>query len=73
MDEVNAVDADALANKYAERLGKGNFKRVERSTSELTAEEADLLAPPLPADYAPWVVPLTVRPNGEDATDTADD
>jgi hypothetical protein len=46
---------------------------VEASASGLTAEEADLLAPPLLADYAPWVVPLTVRPNGEDATDTADD
>ena len=39
----------------------------------LTAEEADLLAPPVLADYAPWVVPLTVRPNGEYPTDTADD
>jgi hypothetical protein len=28
---------------------------------------------PVLADYAPWVVPLTVRPNGEHAADTADD
>ena len=45
----------------------------ERSASRLTAEEADLLAPLVLADYAPWVVPPTVRPNGEDATDMADD
>ena len=43
------------------------------SASGPTAEEADLLAPTVLADYAPWVVPLTVRPNGDDATDTADD
>jgi hypothetical protein len=73
MDEVNTTDADAPANKYAERLGNRGLKRVEASALGLTAEEADLLAPPLLADYAPWVVPLTVRPNGEDATDTADD
>jgi hypothetical protein len=46
---------------------------VEASASGLTAEEADLLAPTVLADYAPWVVPLTVRPDSEDATGTADD
>jgi hypothetical protein len=72
MDEANTMDADAPANQYAERTGNGP-KRLEANAPGLTAEEADLLAPPLPAHYAPWVVPLTVRPNGEDATDTADD
>jgi hypothetical protein len=66
------MDADAPANKYAEPTGNHGSKRVERSASRLTAEEADLLAPPLLAHYAPWVVPQTVRPNGEDPTDTAD-
>ena len=64
---------DAPPNKYVERLGNRGSKRVEASGSGLIAEEADLLAPPLLANYAPWVVPLTVRPNGEDATDTTDD
>jgi hypothetical protein len=73
MDQVNTMDADAPANKYAEQTGNHGSKRVEASASGLTAEEADLLARPLLADFAPWVVPLTVRPNGEDPTDTADD
>jgi hypothetical protein len=73
MDEVNTTDADAPANKDAEQTGNHRSKRVEASASELTVEEADLFAPPLLANYAPWVVPLTVRLNGEDATDTADD
>jgi hypothetical protein len=73
MDEVNTIDADAPANQYAERRGNHGSKRVEASASRLTAERADLLAPALLANYAPWVVPLTVRPNGEDPTDAADD
>ena len=73
MDEVNTMDADAPANRYAERTGNHGSERVEASASGLTAEEADLLAPTVLADYAPWVVPLTVRPNSEDATGTADD
>jgi hypothetical protein len=73
MDEVNIMDADALPNKYAEPLRNHGSKRVALSASRLTAEDADLLAPPLLADHAPWVVPLIVRPNGVDATDTADD
>ena len=73
MDEVNTMDADAPANKYAERLRNRGSKRVEASASGLSAEDADLLALPLLADHAPWVVPLTVRPNSEDATGTADD
>ena len=64
---------DAPPNKYVERLGNRGSKRVEASASGLTAEEADLLAPTVLGDYAPWVVPLTVRPNSEDATGTADD
>jgi hypothetical protein len=40
--------------------------------SGLTADEADLLAPPPLAAYKPWIVPLTARPN-DAATDTADD
>ena len=55
------------------KTGNHGSKRVEASVPGLTAEEADWLAPPVLADYAPWVVPLTVRPNGEDPTDTADD
>jgi hypothetical protein len=73
MDEVNIMDADLPATKHVERTGNHSPKSVEASAFRLTAEEADLLAPPVLADYAPWVVPLTVRPNGEDATDTADD
>jgi hypothetical protein len=73
MHELNIMDADTPANKHAEGTGNHSLNSVEASASELTAEEADLLAPPLLADYAPWVVPLTVRPNREDVTDTADD
>ena len=40
--------------------------------SGLTADEADLLAPPPLAAYEPWIVPLTVRPN-DAASNTADD
>jgi hypothetical protein len=61
------------ANQYAERRGNHGSKRVEASASGLAAEEADLLAPPLLAHYAPWVVALTVRSNSKDVTDTADD
>jgi hypothetical protein len=73
MDEVNTTIADAPANKYAEQTGNHGSIRLEANAPGLTAEDADLLAPSVLADYAPWVVPLTVRPNGEDATDTADD
>jgi hypothetical protein len=38
---------------------------VERSASALTAEEFDLLAPPPLAPHAPWVVPLSVRPDDD--------
>jgi hypothetical protein len=72
MDEVNTTDADAPAKQYAERRENQGSKREERSAPGLTDEEADLLAPLLPTDYAPWIVPLTVRPSSED-TDTADD
>ena len=57
---------------FASRTGNGP-KRLEANAPGLTAEEADLLAPTVLADYAPWVVPLTVRPNSEDVTGTADD
>jgi hypothetical protein len=39
---------------------------------DLTAEEADLLAPPPLKAYEPWVVPLTVLPN-DAAEEMADD
>ena len=52
MDEANTMDADAPANQYAERTGNGP-KRLEANAPGLTAEEADLLPPPVLADYAP--------------------
>jgi hypothetical protein len=38
---------------------------VERSASALSAEEADLLAPPPLAPHTPWIVPLSVRPDDD--------
>jgi hypothetical protein len=38
----------------------------------LTADEADLLEPPPPSAYEPWVVRLTARPN-DPAEEMADE
>jgi hypothetical protein len=47
-------------------------KSVGDGVLDLTAEEADLLAPPPIMAYEPWVVPLTVRAN-DDASDIVED
>jgi hypothetical protein len=61
------VAAQASAVELAPR-GKGaGSASGKRGASGLTADEADLLAVPPLGVHAPWVVPLTVRPDDDNS------
>jgi hypothetical protein len=60
------------ASKLVESFQNDDCKGTGVGVLDLTANEADLLAPPPFAAYKPWVVPLIVRPN-DDANDMVED
>jgi hypothetical protein len=71
---MKSISAGSWASKLVERFQNDGY--AGRGVLDLTADEADLLAPPPLAVYEPWVIPLTVRPNitiSNAADETADD
>jgi hypothetical protein len=69
---MKSTSTRSWAGKLVESFQNDACKSARDGVLDLTANEADLLAPPPRAVYEPWVVPLTFRPN-DAAEETADD
>ena len=61
---MERIGARSWASKLAESFQNDSYENAEHGVLGLTADEADLLEPLRFTTYEPWVVPLTIRPNG---------
>ena len=69
---MRSTSTCSWASKLVESFQNNGCKSAGDGVLDLTAEEADLLAPPPLKAYEPWVLPLTVLPN-DAAEEMADD
>ena len=70
--DMKTTSTRSWASKLVESFQNDGCKSAGDGVFHLTAEEADLLAPPALKAYEPWVLPLTVLPN-DAAEEMADD
>ena len=69
---MKSTSTRSCASELVQSFQNDGCKSAGDGVLDLTANEADLLAPPPFAAYKPWVVPLIVRPN-DDANDMVED